>query len=284
MKWIIRSLQLCVILSFLSGFGLYGRIYDYQTPTTRYLRNIEIAELDSGMPGINCIYVINLDARPNKWAVMQDVLHGFDLRANRVSSVKDWVLNKAEKDQLLASYRTICAMNGRQIGCLLSHISIMQDAYKRGFEKIWILEDDTDFNETPQALPALLEELTQLDPGWDVFYTDTDAWRGNRRVVAKTFPKQNYFRPDQTYAPFTFYAEKWRLILNILGIRHRYGLHSYVVSRARNRKNIGLFYPYVCVVSYRYVPSIRQYSFSGEMTYTHGKISDTFRFLGNENP
>lgn len=66
-KRAIRSLQMCLIFSFWFGCGLYGRVYDYKTPTARYLRDIEISELDSGMVGIDCIYVINLDDRPRKW-------------------------------------------------------------------------------------------------------------------------------------------------------------------------------------------------------------------------
>jgi GR25 family glycosyltransferase involved in LPS biosynthesis len=286
-KRAIRSIQMCLIFSFWFGFGLYGRIYDYETPTTRYLRDIEISELDSGMAGIDCIYVINLDDRPKKWKMMQDILNGFHLRANRVPAVNGWALTKRAKNALLGSYRRRARMNGGQIGCLLSHVSIMKDAYNRGFEKIWIMEDDIRFNESPQVLPALLEELTQLDPGWDVFYTDTDAWR-KLNIDATTLRKDNFFRPDQTYHSFDFYASRDRISSNILTMRHRHGLYSYVVSKKGIEKLLNYFnHTYIwSAIDYdiHYIPCIRQYAFSREMTYPDVMISDTSKPIERGDP
>lgn len=285
-KTMFRSIQMCSIFFLLFAFGLYGHIYDYETPTAKYLRNIEISELDSGMPGIDCIYVVNLDARPRKWAVMQDILHGFNLRANRISAVNGWALSKAERDELLGSYRNKSSMNGGHIGCLLSHISIMKDAYNRGFQKIWILEDDTRFNEAPYILPDLLDELNRLDPDWDVFYTDTDVFHPSRKITRNSAPP--YFRPDQKYPLGSFYTRRWQVSPNIFRIRYRYGTYSMLISKKGIEK---LLYHFTHTYIYspidrdmHHVPYIKEYCYTREMTYPDMEISDTCKPIVKENP
>lgn len=286
-KRAIRSIQMCLIFSFWFGCGLYGRVYDYKTPTARYLRDIEISELDSGMAGIDCIYVINLDDRPQKWGVVKDILNGLGLRANRVSAVNGWELTMAEKLELLGPYATKAPMRGGQIGCLLSHISVIKDAYNRGFKKIWILEDDICFNESPHILPDLLEELTEFDPNWDVFYTDRDfLHRSVRKMSRESAP--GYFRPDQKYPLGVFYTRTWQVSPNIFRIRYRFGMHSVLISRKGIEKILHYFthtYIYSPIDhDIHHIPSIKEYAYNREMTYTNLETSDSYVPLSERNP
>src|SRR5207237_6605093 len=69
------------------------------------------------------------------------------------------------------------------IGCSLSHISVLQDAYDSGYETIWVMEDDVEVLDDPHRLSDLVSELdTLVGPDrWDVLFTDVDYRIGVRR-------------------------------------------------------------------------------------------------------
>lgn len=49
------------------------------------------------------------------------------------------------------TYFCHCLSRGA-IGIVLSHLSILKDAYDRGFETIWVMEDDIDIIKNPLNL------------------------------------------------------------------------------------------------------------------------------------
>lgn len=231
----------------------------FETPVVNYLKPIEITHFESGIDLVNCIYVINLDARTDKWDRLKPLFAERNLQVNRVSGINGWQFTKEDKKTLAGPYRP--RLKGGQLGCLLSHLSILKDAYKRGFDLIWVLEDDIEFSEDLSHISKLIPKLQVIDPDWDIFYTDSDCVN----------EKGEYFtplaldpRPDQTLPPLAFYQERIVIDEDLMQIRSRFATHSMLISK-KGIKKILDYFTHVYLFSpidwdIHYIPNIRQYA------------------------
>lgn len=211
----------------------------------------------SSISGIDAIYVINLDVRPEKWHRVEPILYRHGIDHSRFSAVFGM-------DFDVETIRTYCKKHMRpgQLGCMLSHLSIYQDALNRGLKRIWVMEDDIEVKGNPQGLTVLIDELERLDPRWDILYTDLD-------FVTKegTYVKSWAFPIDKKHAfpfPLSYYTERKNLSKNIQKLRSRYGAGSMIVSRRGMEKVIRHFTTNEDIVwpidiEIHYVPGIRQY-------------------------
>ena len=69
------------------------------------------------------------------------------------------------------------------IGCLLSHLTVMSDALRSGYEIIWICEDDIEVIRDPNILSGYIKNLDSIvgRDQWDVLFT----FRDYREAVGK---------------------------------------------------------------------------------------------------
>jgi len=56
-------------------------------------------------------------------------------------------------------------MSRGAIGIILSHLSVLQDAYDAGYETIWVMEDDIELLGNPHSVSDLISELEPFDRG-----------------------------------------------------------------------------------------------------------------------
>ena len=198
-----------------------------RTPTIKYITAIEIKEFKSGMDPIDCVYVINLDARPERWERMHTLLKERGINPNRVSGVNGWNLSDEIAKEVAGPYPV--RLKGGALGCLLSHVSIYKDAYDRGYKYIWVLEDDADFLEDIRQIPTYLTVLSRLDPNWDIFYTDVDCRADEMGYVPSIV--REAARPGQEMMPWQYYSLRLLACNGIFRIFGRYGTTSMVISR-----------------------------------------------------
>lgn len=264
---------------------LKASIYPYETPVKKYLKSIEITELESGVENIDCIYVINLDERPEKWERVKPSFDKKGIKVNRVSGINGWQLSAKAIKELMGPYHK--KLPPGHIGCILSHVSILKDAYDRGFNLIWIMEDDAEFLDDVNLIPPLITSLSQIDPQWDVFYTDKD-FRNNKGGYTKALAIDP--RPEQEVYPLDYYLEKTLITKDIMKINQRYGMHSILISRNGIKKILDYFthvYLWTSVdIDIHYVPDIRQYSCTRDIVSNFRVTpSDTSMnsFLNSEN-
>lgn len=250
----------------------------YQTPLLNHVKKIELTENNSGLPGIDCIYVINLDKRIEKWQRVQTLCKERNLNVNRVSAINGWALSDEVRKELAGPYGV--RLNGGHTGCLLSHLSVIKDAFDRGFNTIWIMEDDLEFVENVQQISTFfLPCLTSIDPHWDVFYTDTDTrnQKGEHVQALALDP-----RPDQRLNPLPYYLYRHNVHKDIMRIGQRYGMYSVILSRSGIKKIIRyLSHVHLWTsidIDIHYVPTIREYASTRDLI-THywcsSSISDT---------
>lgn len=208
------------------------RAYASISAMERHLKRAEGKGDRSSIPGVDLIYLINLDARPEKYAVARRFFEVYGVTPYRFPAINGWELSRnAVQDVglkfrqgmaplLATTYPTdtdepiqvheIMSEVGRTyfahgmplgaIGCSLSHISVLQDAYDSGYETIWVVEDDVEMFDDPRRLSDVIEELDALVGAdkWDVLFTNVDRGIGaGQDLVAPGVTMRPDVDPDE---------------------------------------------------------------------------------------
>ncbi len=100
------------------------------------------------------IYYINLNKRNDRLVSIQKQLSLYNIRATRIAGIEPSINNHK--------------INNGQLGCLLSHLSIINDSIYNQYRRILILEDDTIFKDNFLVLFSRL--VASLPDQWDMLY------------------------------------------------------------------------------------------------------------------
>jgi len=253
---------------------------------------------------IDFIYMINLDERPEKFQQSASELGFYGIQPYRFTAVNGWklpssafkqlgakVFSRSIQEQFMGSvYKDIdgraylsnemirsngeafyiLGMSRGSIGIVLSHLSVLQDAYDSGFNTIWVMEDDVEVLDNPWQIPQLVNVLDKIDPNWDILFTDIDTKDiYGRRVPCRALAA----RPNYHIEPLHTYLEKFYPINDYLSsIGMRYGAYSMIVRRSAMKKildyftSYGIFIPYD--MDYWLVPGIKMYSTTKDIVST----------------
>jgi GR25 family glycosyltransferase involved in LPS biosynthesis len=248
---------------------LKGVLFSDSVDLTPFLKRVDEAVQPCGFPGVDCIYVINLKERENRWKRMKNLLRDFNLKPTRFDAVNGWKAsgNKALKKctlfgPLSREYPEAWLTWGG-VGCFLSHLSILKDAHEKKFERIWILEDDIEIFEDLKTVSSSLDFLDHFDPEWDVFYTDPNNIDqfGNYRTVSNPLgPPKPLIRKDDAY-----YNQKKIVNEDIMRIYYRGGTYSMLISRRGIEKiyRTLIFLPIIIPLDemIHFIDGIREYAF-----------------------
>lgn len=232
------------------------------------------------MRGIDCIYMINLDERPEKFARSAEELSPYKVYPCRFSAVNGWKLSLETINALGIKYRPgmrselwgtsyltddfapsheVMQVEGRNyfshclsrgaIGIVLSHLSILDDALKSGHETIWVMEDDVQVVRDPRSLTAMISKLDALvgSKNWDILFTDPDT----KNADGKYIPCTAYaHRPNFTPLHPERFAARSDVSKDFTKVGARYGAYSMIVRRSGMKKimnfikQYGVFLPY----------------------------------------
>lgn len=255
--------RLLLLLSFASC--LFADIEDYFKPVVK-------AEPHSQMKNIDFIYLINLDEREEKLQHTIDMLAPYDIAPCRFSAVNGWELSLEAVNDLGVPYESwmpngrwvtyypldgdkraeheIAGIPGRtyfghclslgSMGCVLSHLSVLQDAWDSGYEVIWVIEDDIEIIQNPHLLSDRIEELEGAvgKNGWDVLFTDKDT----KNTQGENVPCSSYaWRPNYTPSNAGRFAQKTEISDHITQIGARYGSYSMLLRRTGMEKILNFF-------------------------------------------
>lgn len=257
------------------GWILGSYIQAIETPAIKYLRKVEVVA-HSNIGKVDCIYVINLDERPEKWACVKRQFDQYGLAVTRVSGINGWNLQQAEKEELFGPYPVRCSPG--HIGCMLSHLSIIRDAFERGLNVIWAMEDDVEILEDPRQVTDLLKALGEIDPEWDILYTDVDFRNGENYTRNLSLDP----RPGQGLPHLLHFVKRVDVSEDFTRMRYRYGAHSLLISR-RGIEKLHRYFMHVYFWTHydndmHYVPGIKQYSLTRDIVSNlRVSISDTHK-------
>ncbi len=232
------------------------------------------------MRNVDFIYTINLDQRPEKFAHCLAGLAPYGITPYRFSAVNGWELSLEAINRLgipyqgymvknlwgtaylpegnFEPYHEVMNVEGRTyfchcmsrgaIGIVLSHLSVLQDAYDSGYKTIWVMEDDIEVIQNPHLLPQLIDELNSLTGGeWDILFTDQDTKNQEGKYVScLSYARRPNYTPNrpERFSSNVLVSNKFKKI------GARYGAYSMIVSRSgmekilRFIKTYGVFLPY----------------------------------------
>jgi GR25 family glycosyltransferase involved in LPS biosynthesis len=233
------------------------------------------------MKGIDFIYMINLDQRPEKFKASLDQLTPFQIYPYRFSAVNGWELtletlndvgikysvemeggflgtcylpegNFEPSHEIIEKYgqNYFCHCMARgTIGIALSHISVLKDAYDSGYETIWVMEDDVEVIRDPRMIPDLIDKLdSQVGRGnWDVLFTDRDIRDSNGNYATTYWAGK---RPDFIGFSKNDFAKKIMISSDFYEIGARSGATSMIIRRSGMKKLLQyfnahqIFFPY----------------------------------------
>ncbi len=266
--------QISIWTLFLACIGnVHAGIEDYFKPVSGKVKTDQMRNIDF-------IYMINLDKRPEKFASCLKKLALHHISPYRFSAVNGWDLSLESLNELgikfspwmdsrmgtcylpedngKASHEELCVpgrnyfshcMSRGAVGIVLSHLSILSDAYQSGFETIWIMEDDIEVIRDPHVLSDLIDELDTLvgKNGWDILFTDLDT-KGNdgNRVPCSSYAWRPNFAPLNVYR----FAEKEAISPHLRRIGSRYGAYSMIVRRSGMQKILNFFSHYQIFLPY----------------------------------
>ncbi|MBS0628116.1 MAG: glycosyltransferase family 25 protein [Verrucomicrobia bacterium] len=249
--------------------------------------------------GIDFIYTINLDERPEKFAHCVNELAPYSIEPYRFSAVNGWKLSLDLIDDVGVRYDPTTMQGGLWatsfspeyhhsiidqpgkiyfghcisrgvIGILLSHLSILQDAYDSGYSTIWVMEDDVQVLKNPHILSSLIDELdSTVGPGkWDILFTDKDTkdQEGNYVECRGYAPRPNYTPKN----PIRFSERE--SIGSFIKTGARYGAYSMIIRRSGMEKILHYFKKHNLFLPYDmefYIPSnIQMYTVSEDVVST----------------
>ncbi len=271
----MRCLCLCIVALCISstlGAGI-----------EKYFKKIKHKTDMHKMDGIDFIYMINLDERPEKFAICKQQLDRYEIYPYRFSAVNGWKLPfncfrhlGVKYSPEMASLCTglwgttydfndgklhdeLIALPGRcyfcrgmgcsHIGIVLSHLSCLQDAYDSGYKTIWVMEDDINVIRNPHLVSEAIEKLDKLvgQDGWDILFTDQDTKdRNGTHVICLSYARRPNFTPEH---PERF-AERQIINPEFRKIGARYGAYSMIIRRSGIKKLLNFFKNYKIFLPY----------------------------------
>lgn len=228
----------------------------------------------SPVANVDYIYMINLDERPEKYQMSLKQLEPYGITPYRFSAVNGWqlpleVINTLgityqagmarttlgtaypleakgqpvhEPMQPGKNYFSHCLSKGA-IGIVLSHLSILQDAYDSGYETIWVMEDDVEVIRNPHIVSERIAQLDALvgKQRWDILFTDQDTkGQDGRYVHCRAYA----WRPNFTPADPSKCLLQRRVGRDFKEIGARYGAYSMIVRRSGMEKLLNFFKTY----------------------------------------
>ena len=184
------------------------------------LKDFVNIETSSQIRGVDGLFLINLDKRPEKLEAAKKEFDNWGLSFCRFSAVEGYLLSSEEAsaagliyDHTMKPMRAklnlfikqteplsqkhegkACFYKGMSpgaLGCYLSHLSIIKKAYDLGLNRVWIFEDDVVFLKNPKEVEEKIEELNTLVglEGWDILFTDDVS-------ILTTAYGAMFYRPD----------------------------------------------------------------------------------------
>lgn len=232
------------------------------------------------MRNIDFIYTINLDERPEKFALCMEQLIPYGIFPCRFSAVNGWKLTLEQINDVGVKYepwmeermanhypidgdgthiheimhvidRTyFCHGLARgPIGIVLSHLSILQDALDSGYQTIWVMEDDIQIFKDPHLISDLIDDLDDLvgRKNWDILFTDRDTKNRNGDYV----PCFSYaWRPNFTPKNPERFAKRVDVSPQFTKVGARYGTYSMIIRRSGMKKILNFIKTYRIYLPY----------------------------------
>lgn len=297
-----------LVLGILTCFSALSNIEDHY-------KQIDFKGASRGPKGIDFVYMINLDNRPERWKEATGLLAPYGIYPQRFSAIYGWTLQPDLLNDISLTYAPGMKIDQEYvmhfpingggepvfiwlgpadygkgvfsqwtvkgtIGCSLSHFSVLKDAYDSGYETVWILEDDIAIIDNPHKLTDRIQELDDLlgKDGWDVLYTDYDYLVvDTSRDLTPQIPMM--WRPDMPNRDIRFLAEHKDISDELMQVGSRMRAHSMVYRRCGIEKILNFYREHGNFLPYdqelALIPGIRTFVVKNNIVSVFERTTDT---------
>ncbi len=143
----------------------------------------------------NNVFLINLKNRPDKLNDSTILLNKYNIKFNVFVGING---NSYNHNNISKKYhQKLLRLNPGVLGCLLSHINIIQYAKENNLENILIFEDDIDFSEN--FLEILNCAIKDLPKDWDMFYLGGNPKIGQNTKISNHIYKSTAINATHSY-------------------------------------------------------------------------------------
>ena len=138
------------------------------------------------------IFVINLDARDDRWQTVTRTLKSFDIWKYERFDAYNGKLFQDFVDPKIRVRR-----NGAYIGCLLSHLEIIRRAKAHDWKNVLIFEDDLNIHKNLLTLfDRAANEILERSPDWDIWMLGQAGFNNYYTIETDDYSKRIL---DQTH-------------------------------------------------------------------------------------
>jgi len=247
---------------------------------------------------IDFVYVINLDHRTQKYQETSQEFAAYGIVPYRFSAVNGWKLpietiwdvslvfekgmrpggmgtvyridpeNKKEyhSHEVVevegTPYLCHCSARG-MIGCILSHLTVINDALRSGYDIVWICEDDIQVACDPHILSQYIDDLDRIvgRDNWDLLFTFRNyRGPGGQYVV----PYGANYRPNVEMRCQEEFNIDQPISHALRRVGSRFGTQSMIWTKQGMKKIVDYYKKYKLFLPYDLdlvlVPDIRIYS------------------------
>lgn len=268
----IKILLSLLLVGFWPSVGC-AHLLKEETTIRQFFKTSQEVYPSSFLKRVDSVYVLNLDERPEKWEMTYQRLIPYGIGFHRFSAINGEKFSKEVWDRFWEGQRCSSKQALREIkqrfikgklGCILTHLSALQDSYDRGYQCVWILQDDIEVLGDPRLIDGYIDQLNLLDPDWGLLFTDLDMRQyENPSRPWKADGISKCARHDQKAMPEAWYHERDDISKDFQTIRSRWGFHSVVVSR-RGMEQILNYFKHVRIhttfdADIHFVPDLKKY-------------------------
>jgi len=164
-------------------------------------------------------FYINLDNAVERRAHMSAQISNISFEIERFSAI----LGSVVKEK-------IPGMSNGQLGCLLSHLTLLEDRQNNNFNLL-ILEDDVVLSQDIDLLPSLPGYMSNNLPDWDVVYIDATIVQPS--LMSYFFSLKKQLPPKQIS------------VVKVERNMQAFGTHGYLVNKNSTAKLAGLIRAYM---------------------------------------
>jgi len=141
--------------------------------------------------GVDVIYVVNLDRCPSRWELMQLWAKSVGVTLKRWSAVSYESVDLRHPPMPVVNVPANKRVQAGQVGCTATHLHIWRDAWKQGYNRILVLEDDVVLTEA--IMDRLAGYLVELDALAAASKDATWHWLYLRRVALRNTRNEDVF-------------------------------------------------------------------------------------------
>lgn len=135
-------------------------------------KNIDYSEI------VDKVYVINMDKDKERMKTVDEKLKKLGIQYKRISGV--------DGKKIYPKYKNKTKIRAGQLGCLLSHVKILEDAKKNNFENILVLEDDIIFCKNfKKKLFNLVKKVKKNEKEFDMLYLGCSQKHDWKDIIMK---------------------------------------------------------------------------------------------------